>query len=221
MPQYRTYTDKELIPLAAGGDKAAVAELLLNRYANILKSAARGLNSKLSDDDIDDALQAFTERNIKPDTNGNWRLRGIVNENNPSRYISTSFKNYLRDEYRKEKLDFVSTAPEEERTGSDEHETVEDPDIIHPKTQQELQIEAIFEALDCLGDMTPKERYILVTFLLSARFRGDGAKPLKIQEAVSRQLNMNPSTLYNRYSELKDGLKAKAAEYLATIREQE
>ena len=59
-----------------------------------------------------------------------------------------------------------------------------------------------------------------MTFLLSARYRGDGAKPLKIQEAVSRQLNMNPSTLYNRYSELKDELKAKAAEYLAQIREQ-
>ncbi len=220
MPHYHTLPEQDLIPLAGRGDKAAVAELLLNRYASVLKSAARGLNSKFTEDDLDDALQAFTERNIKLDTNGNWRLRGIVNENNPSIYISTSFKNYLRDVYRKEKLDFVSTAPEEERTGTDDHEIVEDPEIIHPKTQKELQMAAIFEALDGLGNMTPHERYILVTFLLSARYRGDGAKPLKIQEAVSRQLNMNPSTLYNRYSELKDELKAKAAEYLAQIREQ-
>lgn len=220
MPHYHNLKEQDLIPLAAGGDKAAVAELLLNRYADILKSAARGLNSKFTEDDLDDALQAFTERNIKPDTKGNWRLRGIVNENNPSRYISTSFKNYLRDEYRKEKLDFVSTSPEEERTGSDEHEKVEDPDIIHPKTQKELQMAAIFEALDGLEGMTPRERYILVTFLLSERFRGDGAKPLKIQEAISEQLNENPSTLYNKYSGLKQRLKAKAAEYLAKIREQ-
>lgn len=220
MPNYHTLTEQELIPMVAGGDKDAVAELLLNRYASVLKSAARGLNSKFTDDDLNDALQAFTERNIKPDTKGNWRLRGIVNEDKPSKYISKSFRNYLLDEYRKEKLEFVSTAPEEGRTGTDDHEIVKDPEIIHPKTQKELQMAAIFEALDCLGAMTPRERYILVTFLLSARYRGNGAKPLKIQEAISKQLNMNPSTLYNRYTELKDKLKAKAAEYMAQIREQ-
>ena len=100
---YRYYKETQLVPLAANGDKDAVAELLMVRYREQLVSSARSVNARLSNDDIEDALQNFSERNLKPDSNGNWRLRGLSADHNPLGYVIRSFKNYLRDEFRKEK----------------------------------------------------------------------------------------------------------------------
>ena len=225
---YRYYKETQLVPLAANGDKDAVAELLMVRYREQLVSSARSVNARLSNDDIEDALQNFSERNLKPDSNGNWRLRGLSADHNPLGYVIRSFKNYLRDEFRKEKIEIVETSPDENRTGDEDGnrylghapEPIDDDyDDLHPMTQKELQIEAIFEALESLGDLNPRERYILVTFLLGERYRGGGAKPLKIREALSQQLGINPSTVYNRYSDLKNALSLRAAEYLKKLRE--
>ena len=78
----------------------------------------------------------------------------------------------------------------------------------------------MISALESLGDLSARERYILVTFLLGERYRGNGARPLKIRDEISRQLGENPSTVYNRYSDLKDFLRHRAAEYLRALREQ-
>lgn len=228
MRSYSRYTEENLVRLAAEGDAEAVVELMLVRYRQKLESAARSINANMVKDDIDDAIQNFTERNIKCDSNGNWRLRGLSAEHNPLGYVMRSFQNYLRDEFRKDKLDIVEKAPEEGRTGDDESrggidtcDTADDSyGDSHPKTHLELQIAAIFEALDGLRDITPRERYILVTFLLSERYRGNGARPLKIREELGEQLGENASTVYNRYADLKHQLQERAAAYLRRLREE-
>lgn len=226
--EYRRLKEFELVHLAANGDREAVAELLLVRYRANMVSAARNVNAKFDDDDIDDAIQNFTERNIKPDSNGNWRLRGMSADHNPMAYVTRSFKNYLRDEFRKEKLEFVGPSPEEGRTGDEDEDRHlpnspepidEDFDDMHPMTQKELQIAALFEALTSVSELTPHDRYILATFLLGERYRGNGAKPLKIREVLGQQLEENPSTVYNRYSDLKALLSQKAAEYLSRLKD--
>lgn len=228
MSPYHTYTIAKLVALAAEGDKEAVAELLLSRYRGSLVKVARAANRSYTDDDINDVLQNFVERNITPDTRGKWRLRTLANEHNPEAYVATCLRNYLRDEYRKEKIDIVDRAPEEGRTAEEDGDLAQArvkapaeqsymPEDIHPKTQKELQIHAIFNALEKIDDMTAQERYILLTFLLGERFRGNGARPLKLRDELSLQLRENPSTLFNRYSALKGILRARAAEILKNI----
>lgn len=225
MANYRKCTVALLVTMAADGDKEAVVELLLSRFRNNLAKVARSVDHSLTDDDLADVLQNFTERNIIPDTKGQWRLRGLANEHNPEAYIATCLRNYMRDTNRKEHLDFVDRAPEEGRTPSGDGSTAQrnspdqtyTPEDIHPKTQKELQIHAIFNALERIDDMTPRERYILLTFLLGERYRGNGAKPLKLREELGEQLDENPSTIFNRYSTLKGVLRARAAEILRNI----
>lgn len=226
--EYRKLKDNELVVLAANGDTKAVGELLLVRYRVKLVAAARNVNAKFNDDDIDDAIQGFVVRNITPDSKGNWRLRGISADNNPLAYVTRSFKNYLRDEFRKPTIDTVGQSPEEGRTVDDTEERPlpDDPEPIdedygdmHPKTQKELQISALFEALASVSELTPHDQYILATFLLGERYRGNGAKPLKIRERLSDQLNENPSTVYNHYSDLKALLSQRAAEFLKRLKD--
>lgn len=54
--EYRKLKDNELVVLAANGDTKAVGELLLVRYRVKLVAAARNVNAKFNDDDIDDAI---------------------------------------------------------------------------------------------------------------------------------------------------------------------
>ncbi len=63
---YRYYKETQLVPLAANGDKDAVAELLMVRYREQLVSSARERQCPPSNDDIEDALRNFSERNLKP-----------------------------------------------------------------------------------------------------------------------------------------------------------
>ncbi len=217
----RHLTEAELVALAAAGDREAVAELLLVRYRVRLEATARSVNTRLDDDSLADLLQSFAERNLRPDSKGDWRLRGLAAENNPQAYVMASLRNYMRDEFRKVHIDIVDAPPEEGRTADRESEPADDDcSDIHPKTHLELQIEAVISALESLGDLSARERYILVTFLLGERYRGNGARPLKIRDEISRQLGENPSTVYNRYSDLKDFLRQRAAEYLRALREQ-
>lgn len=228
MSKYHTYTIPQLVSLAADNDKEAVAELLMSRYHDSLVKVAHATNRELDQDDIDDALQNFVERNIVPDSKGQWRLRKLANEHNPEGYIATAFRNYLRDEYRRVKIDIVDRAPEEGRTAQAEGDIATpgsasqpeesySPEDIHPKTQKELQIHAIFNAFERIDNLTPRERYILLTFLLGERYRGNGARPLKLRDVLSQQLDENPSTLYNRYANLLSMLRAHATDILRNI----
>ncbi len=224
---YRYYKETQLVPLAANGDKDAVAELLMVRYREQLVSSARSVNARLSNDDIEDALQNFSERNLKPDSNGNWRLRGLSADHNPLGYVIRSFKNYLRDEFRKEKIDIVETSPDENRTGDEDGnrylghapEPIDDDyDDLHPMTQKELQIEAIFEALESLGDLNLASDISLSPSCL-ANDTAEAALSAENTRGIEPTAWYQPSTVYNRYSDLKNALSLRAAEYLKKLRE--
>lgn len=74
-------------------------------------------------------------------------------------------------------------------------------------------IESLLESFDFIDTLSDLDRYILLTFLVGERFKGDG-RPLKLRISLGKQLDMNASTVYNRYADNKRLLADRAKEIL-------
>ncbi len=82
-------------------------------------------------------------------------------DHNPLGYVIVELQKLSPRRIPQGKIDIVETSPDENRTGDEDGnrylghapEPIDDDyDDLHPMTRKELQIEAIFEALESLGD---------------------------------------------------------------------
>lgn len=204
-------SENELVRKAASNDMEAIYTLIHNKYRDYLYTTSRRYYPSISDSDREELLSAFFDFIITPTGTGKFRLRNITSEMSPRTYMGRAFSNFLSDRMAKE--DRMPTDGTDEKAleikgagafapaGSREHA----PGDTSEADLTEIKIQSLLDAFEQMDSFNSHDRYILLTFLIGERFRGEG-RPLKLRIALARQLETNASTLYNRYSESKQKL---------------
>lgn len=215
----------DTIARAAAGDMLAIYQLIYVDYAAYLRGVAHNLYPKAPDDEIDEVIADFYLFVVTPDSNGNHRLRNLSDAGSPRTYMGRMLNNHITDQFRDDARNPVLKSGLDEGRASDNYDEPaakkpDAPEAAETLTPdiKEAQIGALFNALESIDILSPTDRYILLTFLIGLRFKGEG-KPLKLQVALGRQLDMNASTTYNRYSDARKALEKVAKAQLARLLE--
>lgn len=188
----------DLVQLAASGDQAAIHTLLYESFRDSMEKVIRLYVRPCDDNRIEDWLSDFQMHLLEHNAKGELRCRNLSSESSPRTYLGTALGNFIKDRMGAAGIKYVDPK-DDQRYVPAGYSPVDDAGGIAAMQHKELEIATLIEALETLDSMPAYDRYVLLTFLIGERFRGE--RPLKIREALALQLGRNASTLYNKYSD--------------------
>lgn len=215
----RAKNEEQTVALAAGGDIHAVADLVMRHYRAYLRAVVASHFPGIDNDGIDEHIMAFYSFIISLTASGQWRLRNLNTGGSPRFYLAHALDNFLNDHHERAARAPLGVDFDEARADADMRRSLQsgyepyDDQALEALNRKEAEIQILLLALESCDTLSPRDRYILCTFLLGERYAHQG-KPLKLREEIARQLGENPSTVYNAYKRALERLRAVAQERL-------
>lgn len=167
-------------------DFGALYELL---SLHLKEQIIRAMNEILHTDNnflLEKYFSDFYSFLTTPTKKGQYRLRNLDLNGAVAAYFSKTARNWLRSRIRKE-IRFVSLKPEV---------PVQDDEDNTTETALELERKdwALVMAIERLADLPLRERYVLLTYLLSIMKKEKGV-PLYVSKRLSQQLNRSEAAI--------------------------
>ena len=198
--------ETELAERVARADKEALYTLVFDLYRTYLCGVMKKLELSLDHEEVEERLLGFYSYVLRPTVDGLYRFASLNKDNNPRAYVTRSFENYLRDEIEHSRRVTVTENPYNDNMGNS---AAADTSELELKRLKEAKIRAMILSLDSIAEFKPLERYILLTYLLGERYRGEG-RPLKLKDQLAAQLGLKPSTVDSIYRRAFEKLQAHA-----------
>lgn len=205
-------SEKELVSRAAQGDLEAIHTLVYDTYRESLERVIRKQVYGCDTNRVEEWLSDFQMHLIEPNKDGHPRCRNLSMDAHPRTYLGTALTNFIRDRFTPAGSDVSYDDPDRPLPPAPPAGGEDPAESRERLERRELEIKVLIKALEALDGLNPLDRYVLLTFLISERFRGE--RPLKIREALAEQLHMNPSTLYKKYADNLRRLRVISAELL-------
>ena len=215
-------SESEVLEQAAQGNYTAMHSLVFDIYVKPLSGTI--VNVLKNSDDFKEELERNKELLIQKwlcdfyfylvtpkKRDGKLRLSNINTDKNPQSYLCNAMENYILDEMRKtvreaaKRVNITQEIPNSinRRAGQ----------VYENKELKEKHINALVMALESLKEISVRDRYILITYLICERYRGQGG-PLYISRHIAQQLGIKESTVKMAYKRQLERLQKKAKKFL-------
>lgn len=193
------------------GSPKAIYDLVFNYFKLSLSGVVNNVVQKQTDAHVYVWLSDFYYFLTTPTKHEHRnRLGNLSSEGNPESYLCNMMHNWLLDELRKRQRKLNKTTSLE---ASPDRRDDTDDEAMERKREMEKRIRALILALESLPEMKPRDRYILLTYLMAERYKGKGG-PLRISRYLAQHLGMTEAAVKMSHKRSLDLLRKRASSFL-------
>lgn len=200
---YRRFGDRELVRLCLEeNDDEAAYYLITIRYRETLYKRMGTLWTHYTSDQLQDELHDFMVHMIERTGKGYKRLKSYNPDRSFAGWIASCYQNYYRDSLRRNKargrmVDIDSLygmesadepdSPMQEPIPSSDREALIDAPLEESAKTVDPYDQQLILLLDLVGELSPRDQYILLTYLLCKRYERTSV-PLRLSERIAEAL---------------------------------
>ena len=200
-----------IIENARNGSPKAIYDLVFTCFKTSLSGVVNNVVQKQTDAQVYVWLSDFYYFLTTPTKHDHRnRLENLSSEGNPESYLCNMMHNWLLDELRKHQQKLNKTTPLE---ASPDRRDETDDEAMERKREMEERIRALILALESLPEMKPRDRYILLTYLMAERYKGQGG-PLRLSRYLAQHLGMTEAAVKMSHKRSLDLLRKRASSFL-------